>query len=710
MFDGMIVENSGTMNIEDLNIEDLNIEDLCKKMSKYLFEQTKIPVKITNKQMLDLVECEPCGYPIDKTIIKETIADIKKKKIVNEKFIKLDDLTEDETINQKNIGSYIPRLEKADVVGLRSNMGTFKTQNLKPLMSKYKRIAVISFRVSLEQAYMDEFGQYGFKLYSDQNGAVIRGDRIVIQIDSLWKLRGEFDLIILDEIVYTLDHLISFVKAQNKRNVYDALVDYCTNTKKIIACDALLNNNTINFFKNLGKGALKGKTIHIVDNKWGSFSHLRAEIIQSNASQYIRMVFEQLEQGKNIFAPVNVKKVGEKLKLLVETKLPHIKVGLIASDTEPIPVSEWHNYNLMIITPTVVAGISMNDLHFHRRMPYFTNTSCSAEMGSQMIFRVRNTHENLIQVFIKQTYGWFDYKQESIELNLEERDKLIEINGINYSRSRDTIVKDEYYYFYVDYIMRVNLSKSKYSAVLGGILEHHGVKVNHQIKKIVKEKIDGVIQKETLKLHKTHKLEEAERVCKSKSIDADVAKKLTDKYHKTPDEKRELKKHNIITTFNPTVKGVSPGELTPPMVLDLSDKFKPYNNLTKLNTQSLIEYVESEVVKLNKKEEDNINPRPIVNDGTDGEYKEIMYHGSNVDRLHQNFNMLKILFVDEFVKKMGFDNIFDKKHIQAYDYHGAFEFLQEHGDRLAILFNRSKTKWSEIDPTDDKDRKKIFKL
>jgi hypothetical protein len=59
-------------------------------------------------------------------------------------YIKLDNIKPDEIIDQNNIGSYIPRLEKADVVCMRSNMMTFKTQNLKELMGLYKRVLIVS--------------------------------------------------------------------------------------------------------------------------------------------------------------------------------------------------------------------------------------------------------------------------------------------------------------------------------------------------------------------------------------------------------------------------------------------------------------------------------------------------------------------------------------------------------------------------------------
>ena len=116
--------------------------------------------------------------------------------------------------------------------------------------------------MSLDEAYIADFQQYGFKLYSDSKGT-IRDERVVVQIDSLFKLRGAYDLLILDEFVYTSDHLVSFVK--EKPFVWNALTEYIQFTPKIIVCDALLNPTSINLFLDLKR------TVHVVNNG----NHLR---------------------------------------------------------------------------------------------------------------------------------------------------------------------------------------------------------------------------------------------------------------------------------------------------------------------------------------------------------------------------------------------------------------------------------------------------
>ena len=226
-------------------------------------------------------------------------------KIEKEPFerIKLDNIRPDEINNLNNIGSYIPRLEKADIVMVRSNMMTFKTQNLKELLKIYPRIITVSFRVSLTSAYMKEFEEFNFKLYSEFKGK-IECDRLICQVDSLYKVRGKFDLLILDEAVYTIDHLNSFVK--KKREVWDALNQYIQETPKVIVCDALLDKRTIDIFKKTGR------SIHIVENNWKSFDGRKINYIKYNSMPlFIEYIFQQLEIHGSLFIPSNSKTLAE---------------------------------------------------------------------------------------------------------------------------------------------------------------------------------------------------------------------------------------------------------------------------------------------------------------------------------------------------------------------------------------------------------------
>ncbi|KAI9243162.1 hypothetical protein BY458DRAFT_495464, partial [Sporodiniella umbellata] len=79
-----------------------------------------------------------------------------------------------------------------------------------------------------------------FTLYSDiTNKSAIDSSEypcVIVQIDSLKRIRGEYDLIIFDELTYSLDHLVS--SAQNKKRCFDVfkqiMYTFIENFKKSI--------------------------------------------------------------------------------------------------------------------------------------------------------------------------------------------------------------------------------------------------------------------------------------------------------------------------------------------------------------------------------------------------------------------------------------------------------------------------------------------
>ncbi len=116
--------------------------------------------------------------------------------------------------SSKNIKKYEFK-ENFNALCIKANMGIGKTKALEPLLKKYNKVVIVSFRISLDKQYVNNFPD--FELYSDIKENTYETDihpKIVIQIDSLYKLMGEVDLFILDEMTYTLNHLVTSAKKE----------------------------------------------------------------------------------------------------------------------------------------------------------------------------------------------------------------------------------------------------------------------------------------------------------------------------------------------------------------------------------------------------------------------------------------------------------------------------------------------------------------
>lgn len=489
-------------------------------------------------------------------------------------------------INSKFISKNIPGieeyLEEYKFICFKSNMNTGKTYFLFTLFPKYEKILVITFRVSLIDSLFEKFENHGFVKYSDIKGN-IRAKRLIVQVDSLHKvdLGSNYDLVIIDEAVYTMNHLVSF--PSNKKEIYETLCDYLSTAGKVIVLDALLNDSVVDFMKSFEKPLV------VIENEYKSFSDRNAVIYNnSNSQTFISSVLEKVNLGLNICVPTNSKSIAEQLHSLLVNK--QISVGLVTADTEKIPVSEWTKYQVLIYTPTIAAGISFEEKHFDEIICYFTNTSCPADIAAQMIFRVRNTSSNNISIF-------YNRKEPGTRVPVTEEEVYDQlVNDINCSYLDDSgdcglirkrkgvpdqfsITKNRSYFLTVNQIINQNRSKLWFELELKHYLETHGVKVsinNNFVK--VKLKDHGINMKEIWKEYSESKSEE---ISNALPLTEEEFEHISSKSTRTKDEIFQIKKHYIEKVYNVPV--------TKDLVSSLGDikSLKQHTNFLKINTDNI---------------------------------------------------------------------------------------------------------------------------
>ena len=673
--DGLTV---GVLCLDGLMIEK-NTERKMSSVDQYeelINKEFGIDLKLKIKPMDEGLSDDdmPHDYKFDGKL-KQLLKKSKRSMSTFSNNVSLDDLREDETINLNNIGSYMTRLSKAEIVMLRSNMMTFKTQNLIELFTHYKKILIVSFRISLDKAYLKDFGQYGFQLYG--NKATYSDDRLIVQADSLHKVRGMYDLMILDEFIYTKDHIISF--AREKKSVWEALEQYILNTGKVIICDALLNNSTVEYVKSIAPN----RTTHIVDNKWASFKGKNVKMYcdLDNSTAFIVDVVKAVTVDKQkVYIPTNAKTLGIKLYQRFKKDFPDVRVGFCAQGRPDVPVEEWVNYDLLITTPTNVAGLSQNVKHFDRIMGYFTPTSCNAEMACQMLFRVRNTTHDTIYIYIKGSAYFKPVSSSSVDQFILEQDQLHVGIGLTVNRPYNCIIKDSYYECYKEYVTRNHHSFNNYSGIMGGILEHHGIVVD----KIYGDWTEAqlVVEKELEQenLEEYH-LDEGKVICNADDISPLKYKQLNDKNGVTLDEQFQCRKHKLQTTYD---KPVFDGQF----VVTFEKLYKPYGNLCKLKKPGdALTNIQEEFKCKEHHIEDTINQK----------------------RLHAYRNTEQMFIAVSLLKAIGFDSAHDTRLIEEYPYDKVKEYLIRYGDKVAGLFKKKKVDWSKIDVTNSRQKQHIAK-
>ena len=606
-----------------------------------------------------------CSYRINTLYyyLKNSVSEEKYKEIVNmfktNEVAKIDplpleDIEADEIIEVNNVGSYVPRLESAKGVFLRSNCMTFKTQNFKELFTSDKRIAIFTFRRSLGNSFLNEFKQYGFKLYSDLKTKTYTEDKIIIQFDSSHKLRGKYDLIIFDEFEYCKTHLISFAKEKKEiMNCLKQLVKACGN---YIVSDALLNKKTIDFFKNTHE-----HEITIVDNKYKSFPNLETVLYEEGKNtSFVMTVFEKLQSGLKVACPSTSLKAANKLYSVLSSN-PEYKVGLITSETEDIPVEKWVEYDCIIFTPTIVAGNSFNAHHFDEIVAYQTNMAANMEYFVQMLFRVRNLSQNTINIFCNNRRYYEPQTDLEIESDLARRDDLIQTEtGLDLNIVLNKIIKNDYYYLYVDCKKKINLSRNQPLNVLTGLLEHHGIswRLEPYIEKSTKKiDADDALEQEFNFCFKKFKESEAQQVIDSPLITEEEYDSFKTKTKISKIEKCSMRKFIFYKAYNLEADV----ELTTDVLL------KYYNYIPQFKN----------VKALNRRIDNEMNLKQLAYDYENSETEE---------RLHIKFEPLKRVFCDKIVQALGFDNMLDTKQVNEINYSQIVDLIKEKENGFRVMF------------------------
>ena len=558
-----------------------------------------------------------------------------KSKFEIKKTIHLDNINPDEVINLNNVGSYINKLEQNDLLFIRSNMMTYKTQNLKELCSSgdYQKILYITFRCTLASAIEAEFQSFGFENYSKcktTNGFFQNYPRLIVQIDSLHKVIGEYDLIVLDEFVYSRAHLHSFVKEKN--NCFNTLIQYIKqDSVKIIVMDALLDNDTIDFFKSYNK-----KT-YILENKWVSFSGKEFEIFDNNekpfsVSEIVLKIKKYLDEGKNVYFPTSSKAMGDKIYRFFKD---NFRVGYANCD-EYIPKEEWGQFQLFITTPTNAAGVSFNDIHFDKCIAYCVNASCSAEIFSQMLFRVRNVDDPCITIFYKGSpkHGILSASKKRLDEWYSKRENIDLHLKFELHNPTGQIIKNNYYRDFINYKAKENFGYWNFVPVLRGILIAHGIRERGSLEELkANVEIEEFIYTETKKAKK----DEREEICKQPIISDQEYDRISKKIRKTKDDKQKIRKRNMVNTYGKSDFNE-----------DFLKKFEPvqeqYKNLKIVHEGELENYVKRNMERVNSKDDD-------------------------IAMIHEKYRFLKPLFATELLQIIGFNSPFDiEKVIKEEDF------------------------------------------
>jgi hypothetical protein len=308
-------------------------------------------------------------------------------------------------LDQYQIPDYIP---KTGIVALQSAKGTGKTKAIAAIVAGTDKLALLGHRVSLVRGLCKVMNA-DFKGDLDMaDGQFITDSaysaRVGACVDSLLAFDPrqfvDCDLVI-DEVEQVLRHLISgsTCNKDGKRSALLARLHILVKVaRRVIVADADLSDISLNYLQALrGDGA----DVFLIKNEFQPEGYSARFIVANNDVPIIQELIADITKGNRVFVATDSKSSSKAISKLVEkikAIRPKIRVLLFNSDTsggrhETDFMSNVNkrvfNYDVIIATPSMSTGVSIEVKRFHKVYGLFYGTVTDAD-ASQALSRVRD--------------------------------------------------------------------------------------------------------------------------------------------------------------------------------------------------------------------------------------------------------------------------------------------------------------------------------
>ncbi len=337
--------------------------------------------------------------------------------------------------------------EKLDYY-VKSATGTGKTTCLCKYFENHKdeKVIVLGQRILTEESLMSTLRPLGFVFYKDKDVDWRSKNRVVVQMESLGKMRIEemekFDTVILDEFMSVLNQLSSpnFVLPFN---AIQNLAYLLSSDKKFVCMDAYLDDERISQFRNRWRF---GKKIRIIQNTYQNKKDEKIVVLNSYFDA-LATLKSNILAGKNVFVACDCKIDVESIR---EIALKSVKDGGYGLKSEEVMgihggnsgddmireclknVSESWKKRLVIINSAIENGVSFDPSWFNIQISIFHNAKIQTVSHLQMLNRIRTKMEGVSYIYFGVPQGKIEYTRSQIEEYIKTRGKMPEFDPLIY--------------------------------------------------------------------------------------------------------------------------------------------------------------------------------------------------------------------------------------------------------------------------------------
>lgn len=344
-------------------------------------------------------------------------------KAVQRRFTKtLDQFTSDVQYRARYLQPV--ELNKAKFIFVKSEKGTGKTTFVQSLLNDgtlahEARILNIGHRRTLLAEAANKLGLEYYGDYAENPDELSRQRRLSITVDSLVKLNTtmihEIDVLILDETVQVLRHLMGATVAEARQSIQSILSYLVRKAKRVICLDADLNDVAVDFLRAMApsESALRVQNTYTEVNRpiWrynskGAILERAKEAVLSGESVYVACTTKKDAQG--IYDMLS--ESGAKARLVTSDETAEADTQAFIRNIN----EEIKQYSLVVASPSLGTGIDITTPIDHVFLVGSEHLELSHTDLLQAMSRVRNPGE---------THAWVHSQTQALETN---PDKLVQ--------------------------------------------------------------------------------------------------------------------------------------------------------------------------------------------------------------------------------------------------------------------------------------------
>lgn len=275
-------------------------------------------------------------------------------------------------------GDHIARLVRENTaVVIRSQLGTGKTTAMRRLIEQLPAGTSILYtapRITFAQSILTDFQGYGFKLYSNVDDFT-RAPRLIIQMESLHKLRTHYDVVILDEAESCLKQFSSSTMRRHlKDNIaqFERLLRHAT---KIVALDAFVLQRTFDTLTRIRPDV----SPYYLNNTHAP--HTRQAVEIAKEADFLSAVFREIRAGHKVAVSITQRK-GAELCATIAKHFPAKVVKFYHSGQDDTTnnlrnfAADWKGADVIIYTPKITVGVNYDPADlcdvFHTQFVYLS--------------------------------------------------------------------------------------------------------------------------------------------------------------------------------------------------------------------------------------------------------------------------------------------------------------------------------------------------